>query len=104
MEKHGLHTAKSNTNITTSINICYQSNVGTRQLSWRVSVTSGIEKPRWIFIAFQTDRNMTQEQNPPVFKKLHVNLEKCYVTLNSKQYPMNEVNSDFQINDYSKIY
>ena len=70
---------------------------GSRQLSWRVSVTSGIEKPRWIFIGFQTDRNMTQEQNPAVFD--HVNLEKAYVTLNSRQYPMNEVKSNFAIND-----
>jgi hypothetical protein len=75
---------------------------GSRQLSWRVSVTSGIEKPRWIFIGFQTDRNMTQEQNPSVFD--NVNLETCYVTLNSKQYPMNEVKSNFAINDYSRLY
>ena len=75
---------------------------GSRQLSWRVSVTSGIEKPRWIFIGFQTDRTMTQEQNPAVFD--NVNLETCYVTLNSKQYPMNEVKSNFTINDYSRLY
>jgi len=77
-------------------------NAGSRELSWIVSLTSGIEKPRWIFIAFQTDRNMTQEQNPSVFNNL--SLEKCRVTLNSKQYPMNEVRSDFTTNDYSKLY
>ena len=75
---------------------------GSRQLSWRVSVTSGIEKPRWIIVGFQTDRNMTQEQNPAVFD--NVNLETCYVTLNSKQYPMNEVKSNFTANDYSRLY
>ena len=75
---------------------------GSRPLSWRVSVTRGIEKPRWIFIGFQTDRTMTQEQNPAVFD--NVNLETCYVTLNSKQYPMNEIKSNFTINDYSRLY
>jgi len=75
---------------------------GSRQLSWRVSVTSEIEKPRWIFIGFQTDRNMTQEQNFAVFD--NVNLETCYVTLNSKQYHMNEVKSNFTIYDYSRLY
>lgn len=79
-----------------------QINAGSRQLSWRISVTSGIEKPRWIIIGFQTDRNMTQEQNPAIFD--HLNLENCYVTLNSKQYPVNEIKTNFTINDYSKLY
>ena len=75
--------------------------MGKREYPWKISVISGIEKPRWIFIAFQTDRHMTQEQNPAVFNNL--NLQKCYITL-SKQYPMNEITTNFQINDYSKIY
>ena len=30
-----------------------------RQLSWRVALTSLIEKPRWIFVGLQSDRNTT---------------------------------------------
>jgi hypothetical protein len=76
--------------------------VGARQHSWAVCVANGLEKPRWIFIAFQTDKNETQEQNTAVFNNL--NLEKCNVVLDTKPYPMHEVNVDFQVNDYSKIY
>jgi len=75
---------------------------GTTQFSWRVSVTSGIEKPRWLIIGFQTNRNRSQDQNPTVFD--HVNLETCFVTLNSKQYPVSEIKSNFATNDYSRLY
>src|SRR5271169_966300 len=39
--------------------------------TWRLSVTGGLEKSRWIIIGFQTARN-TQQQNPAVFD--HLNL------------------------------
>lgn len=75
---------------------------GSTQLTWRVSVTSGVEKPRWIIIGFQSDRNRLQDQNPGIFDNL--NIETYFVTLNSKQYPASEIKSNFVTNDYSRLY
>lgn len=75
---------------------------GSTQFQWRLSVKSGIEKPRWIIVGFQTNRNQTQEQNPAVFD--HVNLSKACVTLNSQKYPLHDMTIDFGRNDYSVLY
>ena len=57
----------------------------TQQFTWRLSVTGGIEKPRWIIVGFQTDKTDNQKQNPAVFDNL--DLTNAYVTLNSERYP-----------------
>ena len=75
---------------------------GCRQFEWRLSVKSGIEKPRWIIVGFQTNKYQTQEQNPAVFD--HVNLSKACVTLNSQKYPLHDINIDFEKNDYAILY
>jgi hypothetical protein len=74
----------------------------TREFSWRVNVISGIEKPRWIIVGFQTDRNVTQEQNPAVFDNL--NLENAHIKLNSDRYPAEDITFDFATNDYALLY
>jgi len=53
----------------------------TRAFSWRTNVLSGVEKPRWIIVGFQTNKSENQEQNPAVFDNL--NLSKAYAKLNS---------------------
>ena len=74
----------------------------TREFSWRINVISGIEKPRWIIVGFQTDKNETQEQNPAVFDNL--NLENAYVKLNSDKYPAEDITFNFETNDYALLY
>jgi hypothetical protein len=74
----------------------------TQNFSWRLSVSSGIEKPRWIIIGFQTARIDTQEQNPAVFD--HLNLRNAYITLNSERYPMLDIKTNFARNEYMKLY
>ena len=49
--------------------------------SWRLTVKSSPEKPRYIIVSFQTDKHSNQEKNPSVFN--HVNVKNMYVTLNS---------------------
>ena len=49
--------------------------------SWRLSVKSGTEKPRWLLVAFQTDRSGNQEANPAVFD--HAQVRNIYALLNS---------------------
>ena len=70
--------------------------------TWRLSVTGGVEKPRWIIIGFQTDKMDTQQQNPALFNSL--NLKNAYVTLNSERYPKNEIMANFTRNEYMRLF
>ena len=70
--------------------------------TWRLSVTGGVEKPRWIIIGFQTDKLDSQQQNPALFNSL--NLKNAYVTLNSERYPKNEIMANFTRNEYMRLY
>jgi hypothetical protein len=74
----------------------------TSAFTWRLSVTGGVEKPRWILIGFQTSRTDDQVQNPAVFDNL--NLKNVHATLNSEKYPMLDNVTDFGRNEYSKLY
>jgi hypothetical protein len=74
----------------------------TRTFDWTLNVTAGIEKPRWIIVGFQTNKDQTQEQNPAVFD--HVNLERTHVNLGSDKYPTSDIITNFPINDYSELY
>ena len=74
----------------------------TQNFTWRLSVSGGVEKPRWIIIGFQTNRIDTQLQNPAVFDNL--NLRNAHVTLNSERYPMSDIITHFDRNEYMKLY
>ena len=74
----------------------------TMKHTWKLSVTGGIEKPRWIIIGLQTAKNSSQEQNPSVFD--HCNLKNVYVTLNSERYPTLGLNTNFDQNCFMKLY
>ena len=53
--------------------------------TWRLSVETAQEKPRFIIVAFQAAKDDDQTKNPSTFD--HVNLKNAYVTLNSDRYP-----------------
>ena len=57
----------------------------TTSFSWRFSVKSSPEVPRFIIVGFQTDKSGSQEKNPSIFD--NVNVRNIYVTLNSNKYP-----------------
>ena len=40
--------------------------------SWRLSIKSSPEVPRFIIVGFQTDKNKNQEQNPSIFDNVDV--------------------------------
>ena len=44
----------------------------------------------------------TQQQNPAVFD--HLNLRNAYVTLNSERYPMSDIITNFNKNEYMNLY
>ena len=70
--------------------------------SWRLSVKSSPEVPRFIIIGFQTDRIGDQKTNPSLFD--NVNVINIYVTLNSTRYPTVDHNIDFDRNKFSRVY
>lgn len=61
--------------------------------SWRLSVKSGAEKPRWIIVGFQTGKSGNQERNPALFD--HIQVKNIYVMLNSDRYPIVDLHLNF---------
>ena len=71
--------------------------------SWRLSVKSSPEVPRFIIIGFQ-DANKSGDQltNPAVFD--HKKVNNIYVMLNSVRYPTADYNITFLDQEFSRIY
>ena len=61
--------------------------------SWRLSVKSSLEVPRFIIVGFQTNKIGSQEQNPSIF-----------ATLNSVRYPTPDYNISFLAQKFSRAY
>jgi len=75
----------------------------TRNFIWRLSVKSAPEKPRWIIVAFQTDKCGDQQHNPSIFD--HCNLTNMSVMLNSRRYPeIDYNNTNFTQQKFSRVY
>ena len=70
--------------------------------SWRLSVKSSPEVPRFIMVAFQTDKSNNQKQNPSIFNTVNVN--NIYVMLNSMRYPTSDYNISFPAQKFSRVY
>jgi len=74
-----------------------------RTFTWQLSAKSTSEKPRWIIVAFQTNKSGNQEHNPSLFD--HCNLTNMFVMLNSRRYP--EIDYDgnnFTQQKFSRVY
>ena len=70
--------------------------------SWRLSVKSSPEVPRFIIVGFQTDKIGSQKTNPSLFDNVHVS--NIYVMLNSTRYPTADYNISFINQKYSRVY
>ena len=70
--------------------------------TWRLSVQSAPEKPRWIIIGFQTDKENNQETNPALFD--NVNVKDVHVNLNQRSYPEVSYNLSFPQQQFSRAY
>ena len=57
----------------------------TTSFSWRLSIKSSPEVPRFIIVGFQTGKHNNQEKNPSILN--NVNVCNIYATLNSMRYP-----------------
>ena len=70
--------------------------------SWRLSVKSSPEVPRFIIVGFQTNKIGNQKQNTSLFD--NVNVSNIYVMLNSMRYPTADYNISFLGQKYSRVY
>ena len=70
--------------------------------TWRLSVKTAPEKPRFIIVGFQTAKDGDETKNPSTFD--HVNLRNAYVMLNSDRYPAVDYNLSFAKQKFSRVY
>ena len=70
--------------------------------SWRLSVKSSPEVPRFIIVGFQTNKIGNQKQNPSLFD--NANVGNIYVMLNSTRYPTTDYNISFAKGKFSRVY
>ena len=70
--------------------------------SWRLSVKSSPEIPRFIIVGFQINKRNNQQQNPSIFDD--VSVSNIYAMLNSERYPTTDYNISFQEQKFSRVY
>ena len=70
--------------------------------SWRLSVKSSPEVPRFIIVGFQAGKSGNQQQNPSIFDNVNVN--NIYAMLNSTRYPTADYNIVFVGQKFSRVY
>ena len=72
------------------------------QFLWRLGIRTSPEKPRFIVLGFQKDREGSLEKNLGLFD--HCQLKNTFVLLNNERYPAMDYNADFLKNHYNKLY
>ena len=70
--------------------------------SWRLSVRTSPESPRWVIVGFQTGRASSQTKNPAVFD--HCKATNVWIELNGNPYPNLQLNSDFDKQQIATVY
>ena len=80
----------------------YTLSKNTTELDWRLTIASGSERARYVFLVFQDDRLDNQKKNTAVFD--HINLRNVYCQLNSERYPEYDLAIDFDNHMYVRPY
>ena len=70
--------------------------------SWRLSVKSSPEVPRFIIVGFQTNKSGNQETSPSIFDNVRVS--NIYAMLNSMRYRTADYNISFLSQKLSRVY
>ena len=73
-----------------------------RDLDWKLNISAGSERPRYIFLCFQEAKENSQKVNPSNFD--HLQVTNAYVQLNSERYPEENLNINFNKNHFVKPY
>jgi hypothetical protein len=74
----------------------------THKQVWSVKTTSQLNKPRFILLAFQTGRAKEVEKDASEFDHCSITNVKLY--LNSKSYPYDDMNLNFERGHYALLY
>ena len=77
-------------------------NQNSTDFSWRLSVKSSPEIPRYIIVGFQVGKSGNQKTNPSLFDNVNVN--NIYAMLNSTRYPTTDYDISFPAQRFSRIY
>ena len=70
--------------------------------TWRLSVQTSSEKPRYLIVGFQTNKSGNQQANASIFD--HCDLKNMYVMLNQQRYPAVDYNLSFPNQQFSRAY
>ncbi|XP_025996956.1 uncharacterized protein LOC105206420 [Solenopsis invicta] len=74
----------------------------TTKHSWAIKTVTQLEKPRYVIFALQTGRKNNMSENASRFDHCKLNNIKLY--LNSKCYPYEDMNLDFDRNKWAILY
>ncbi|XP_011171549.1 uncharacterized protein LOC105204190 [Solenopsis invicta] len=74
----------------------------TTKHSWAIKTATQLEKPRYVIFALQTDWKNNMSENASRFDHCKLNNVKLY--LNSKCYPYEDMNLDFDRNKWAILY
>ena len=72
------------------------------QLNCRLAANSGHAKPRYIIVAFQTDRDNDKTHNASMFN--HCRLQNIHVTLKAERYSAVDFNAGFSQNKVARVF
>ncbi|XP_012555392.2 uncharacterized protein LOC101236973 [Hydra vulgaris] len=70
--------------------------------SWRLSVKTSTEKPRYIVVGLQTNKDRNQEPNSSIFDNCV--LKNMYIMLNQERYPAVDYNLLLPNQQFSRAY
>lgn len=74
----------------------------TTRHTWSVKTTSQVNKPRYVFVAFQTNRNNIINRDSAVFD--HCNISNLKLYLNNERYPYDDLNLNFDEGHFSELF
>lgn len=74
----------------------------TTRHSWNVKTTTQVTKPRYVVVAFQTNRNMIADQDATAFD--HCNISDIKVHMNNERYPYDDMNLNFVEGNYLELF
>ncbi|DAC81328.1 hexon [Mayetiola barley midge adintovirus] len=74
----------------------------TTRHSWSVKTTTQVTKPRFVVVAFQTNRNLVPLSDASLFDSCNISNVKLY--MNNERYPYDDWNLDFANKNYHELY
>jgi len=71
---------------------------------WNLQLASGVERPRFIIVGFQTGKGADQTTNNASFDLNGLNVTDAYIVLNNTRYPYSNFGTNYATKAYTKCY